>query len=297
MADDADLHAFGDDRLCVTVAAQGAELQAITDARFGELLWDGGPAWPRRSPVLFPIVGRLNGDALRVEGRSYRIGQHGFARDRRFAWVDRAAAGCRLVLEDDAQTRAAYPFAFRLEVDYRVAGGGLTVAYRLTNPGLEVLPASLGAHPAFRWPLADGVAPDAHRIVFAEPEREPIRRLSGGLLDPNPRPTPIDGRTLALHRGLFAEDAIILDRVRSRALRYEAPGAVALEIAWDGFQELGLWTKPDSGDFLCIEPWRGFADPVGFAGELSDKPGVMHVAPGETRELSWSVRAVGDTLT
>ena len=288
----ADRHGFGDDRLRVEVAAHGAELQSVRDARRGELLWDGGPAWPRRAPVLFPIVGRLNGDALRVDGRAYPMGQHGFARDRAFAWTDRADDGCRLRLEDDAASRAAFPFGFRLEVAYRVEAGALHVGYRLEAPADAPLTASLGAHPAFRWPLTDGVAPEAHRIVFAEDEPEPVRRLAGGLVALEPRPTPIEGRALALSRALFVEDALILDRPRSRRLRYEAPEAFALEFAWDGFRQLGLWSKPDAGDFLCIEPWRGLADPAGFTGELADKPGVMRLASGEAVELGWSVRVV-----
>ena len=36
-------------------------------------------------PLLFPIVGRLANDELRHRGKTYRMTQHGFARDNRFA--------------------------------------------------------------------------------------------------------------------------------------------------------------------------------------------------------------------
>ncbi len=293
MADDT-RHAFGDDGLRVEVAAYGAELQSLVDPRFGELMWGRGPEWARSSPVLFPIVGRLNGDALRVGGQTYPLGKHGFARNLPFQWLERGASGCRLELHDSAETREAYPFPFRLELAYAVAEGALTVRYRLENTGNDVMPASLGAHPAFRWPLTPGVAADAHRIAFERDEPDPIRRLNDGLIDAQPRETPVRSRTLVLERGLFAEDAVILDRLHSRSLRYVAPGALALEIAWEGFSELGIWTKADAGDFLCIEPWKGFADPVGYAGEFADKPGVFHLQPGETREFAWSVRPVAE---
>ena len=283
-------HTFGDGALRVVVAARGAELQSLHDVRFGELLWQAGPAWPRRSPVLFPIVGRLAGDALRAHGVEHAMSQHGFARDATFRWLARDETGCRLELEDDAATRVAYPWRFRLEIAYAAADGALHATYRLSNPGEATLPACLGAHPGFRWPLADGEPREAHRLEFAADEPAPVRRLAGGLLDPRPRPTPIQDRVLPLSRALFAEDALILDRPASRSLRYVAPGALALEIAWEGFTELGLWTKPDAGDFLCIEPWRGHADPVGFTGAFADKPGVMHLAPGEAVDLAWSVR-------
>ena len=285
-----DVYAFGDGALNVAVAAHGAELQSLHDLRFGELLWQAGAAWPRHAPVLFPIVGRLAGDVLRTGGAQHRMTQHGFARDSTFRWLERGAAGCRLVLEDDAATRAAFPWPFRLEIAYAVADGALHVDHRLSNPGAATLPAALGAHPALRWPLVDGAPPEAHRLEFAADEPAPVRRLAGGLLDPQPRPTPIHDRVLPLSRALFADDALILDHLASRSVRYVAPGALALEIAWEGFDTLGLWTRPDAGDFLCIEPWRGHADPAGFTGAFADKPGLMHLAPGEVRSLAWSVR-------
>ena len=189
--DSHDLQAAG---LSAVIRAEGAEPCSLRDRAGRELLWQAEPAWPRHAPVLFPIVGRLAGDRLRHAGRSHRMTQHGFARDRRFAWEARSAGACRLSLGEDAETRAAYPFAFRLEVSYALAADGLTVTYAVTNPGAEVLPASIGAHPAFRWPLVPGLPKEAHRLEFAEAEPAPVRRLSGGLLDPGEEATPIRGR-------------------------------------------------------------------------------------------------------
>jgi galactose mutarotase-like enzyme len=88
---------------------------------------------------------------------------------------------------------------------------------------------------------------------------------------------------------LFADDAVILDGVISRSVRYEGDQGPSLELAWDGFRELGVWSKPDGAPFLCIEPWRGFASPVGFDGAFTDKPGLMHIAPGATETLSYRI--------
>jgi hypothetical protein len=74
-----------------------------------EFVWQAEPAWPRHAPLLFPIVGRLANDELRHRGRTYRMTQHGFARDSRFAWAERGESRCVLVLEDSETTRALYP--------------------------------------------------------------------------------------------------------------------------------------------------------------------------------------------
>ena len=284
-----DRHTINNGSLSATIKADGAELCSLRTADGRELLWQAGPEWPRHAPVLFPIVGRLKDDRLLHGGQSYRMTQHGFARDRRFAWEDSAPTSCRLSLADDAQTRALYPFAFRLELSFELDGNSLTVRHTLTNPGEEVLPASVGAHPAFRWPLADGLPKEAHALVFEKDEPAPIRRVDGGLLSPTPEPTPIQGRRLPLSEGLFAADAVILDQPASRSVRFEAPGAPSITVSWDGFTELGIWSKPGGAPFLCIEPWRGHASPAGFDGPFLDKPGLMQLAPGDMRELSYRV--------
>ncbi len=275
--------------IAATINTLGAELCSLTDAQGREFLWQAGPVWPRHAPVLFPIVGRLAGDALRLDGRRYTLGQHGFARDRPFGLAERNATVCRFVLTDDPATRAEFPFAFRLEITFAVAGDTLTVGYGLDNPAGSMLHASFGAHPAFRWPLREGIAKDAHVLEFALPEPAPIRRLEGGLLRPERFPSPITGSVLRLDPTLFAADAIILDALASPAVQFRAPGGPSIEVIWRGFHYLGIWNKP-GGDFLCIEPWCGHADPVGFAGDFTDKPGLLHIPPGGRAEAELSVR-------
>jgi galactose mutarotase-like enzyme len=277
------------DGISAVITGQGAELVSLQDAQGFEYLWQAGPAWRRHSPVLFPIVGRLKGDQLRHGGQTYPMTQHGFARDKPFTWTERGPRSCRLVLTDDADTRAHYPFAFRLDVTYTLDRQQLGVALEVTNTGDEPLPASIGAHPAFNWPLLPELPKEAYRLTFADNEPAPIRRLKDGLLLPAPRPTPIEGRTLALSERLFDDDAVILDRPASTSVRYAADRGPAIEMSWQGAEELGIWSKPGGAPFLCLEPWHGIASPVDFDGEFSDKPGVMLIEPGAKRSLSYRV--------
>lgn len=280
------LHGNG---ISATIVGQGAELVSLRDAEGTELLWQAGPAWGRHSPVLFPIVGRLKGDQLRHRGQSYPMTQHGFARDKPFAWAERAPRSCTLVLTDDADTRTHYPFAFRLAVTYRLDRRQLGVTFDITNTGDEPLPASIGAHPAFNWPLLPDLAKTDYRLTFADDERAPIRRLKDGLLLATPQPTPVEGKILALSERLFDDDAVILDRPAGSSVRYAADRGPAIEMSWQGFRELGIWSKPGGAPFLCIEPWHGIASPVDFDGEFTNKPGVMLIAPAAKRVLSYQI--------
>ncbi len=287
-----ELHTIQDGGLSATISTDGAELHSIRTAGGRELLWQAGPDWPRHAPVLFPIVGRLAGDRLLHDGAATRMTQHGFARDRAFTFIERDRSECRLVLEDDEQSRAIYPFGFRLEIAYGIDGSTLTVSYHLANPGHDVLPASLGAHPAFAWPLEPGLAADAHEILFDSEEPAPIRRVTGGLLRPDVEPSPVRGRRLELTPSLFTDDAVILDEPVSRGLRYGIPDGPALRIGWTNFSQLGIWSKPvgdGTAPFLCIEPWNGLASPQDFEGEFMDKPHLMMIPPGGSIGAAWTV--------
>ena len=277
------------DGISATIVGQGAELVSLRDAHGTELLWQAGPAWRRHSPVLFPIVGRLKGDQLRHGGMTYPMTQHGFARDRRFAWMEQGASSCTLVLTDDAETRAHYPFAFRLAVRYSLGPRQLGVVFEITNTGDETLPASIGAHPAFNWPLLPELPKEAYRLTFADSEPAPVRRLKDGLLLPTPQPTPIKDKALALSERLFDDDAVILDRPASTSVRYAADRGPSVEMSWQGFNELGIWSKPGGAPFLCIEPWHGIASPIDFDGEFAEKPGVMLIEPSSKRKLSYQI--------
>lgn len=275
--------------LSATVDTQGAELQSMKHRNGIELLWQADPkVWARHAPHLFPIVGRLRDDGYRYRGQRYQMKQHGFARDSAFEIVEHTKSRCTLRLRDSAETRGRYPFAFELRITHALEGASLNVIYSLSNTADEELFASLGAHPAFNWPLLPGNARSAHAISFPMPENAPVRRLHGGLMSDILFDTPVKDRTLHLRDELFDDDVIIFDRLASRSLLYGAPGGLQLHIDFADFPHLGLWTKPGAG-FICIEPWQGHACPADFDGEFARQPGVVRLAPHAERVWSYSI--------
>jgi galactose mutarotase-like enzyme len=281
------------DLLRASVTTTGGELCRLQTATGLDLLWDGDPAvWGRHAPNLFPIVGALKGDQLRHKGRAYPLGRHGFARDREWALKRLTAHSCTLRLVDDEASRAQYPFPFELCVTYRIEDNTLRVQYDVHNPGESPLYASLGAHPAFRWPIQPGIPRGAHRMVFEKAETAFLPVVDGkGLLGAGNQPSPLRNRELNLKDEYFLEDALIFNPVESRYLRYSAPGTPVIEVSWDNFPQLGIWTKPGAG-FVCVEPWRGYASPSAFDGEFSEKPGIFQVGAGATTSSAYMVRVL-----
>lgn len=276
------------DALTVTINELGAELSSLRDSSGRELLWRGGTVWARHAPVLFPIVGRVPEDRLRVDGQDYEMTQHGFARDLAFTVGQADDSDVTFTLVDNEATREQFPFPFLLELHYSLRDTTLLVRHRLVNTGTTTLHASLGAHPGFAWPLPGAASRAGHTIEFERNEPAPIRRLEGGLLLPEVVPTPIRDRTLDLADSLFVDDALIFDHIESRVVRYTAPGAPAIVLSFPDFPILGVWSK-SPGEFVCIEPWLGMTAPIGFSGDFAEKPGQLSLLPGKSRELLYSI--------
>jgi galactose mutarotase-like enzyme len=279
------------EHLSADIDRLGAQLVALRDSAGRDLQWSGDPTvWKGKAPILFPIVGAVADNRYRVDGASYALTRHGFARDRLFSLVEATASSALLRLGWDEQSLAIYPFRFELDIRFSLEGSTLAVQASVKNLEADAsLPASFGFHPALRWPLPYGEKRAEHVITFEVEEPAPIRRLNAqGLVRPETFATPVDGKTLRLRDDLFQADAIIFDRLTSRSLRYGAATGPQIEIQFPDTPYLGIWGKPGA-DFICIEPWHGIADPQNFAGDFRAKPGVFLVPPGQTRNCLMSI--------
>lgn len=282
---------IGSADLSAEISALGAELVALDTADGRSLLWHGDPAWwPGRSPLLFPIVGRVPDDEILVEGRRYPLKQHGFARTSEFACTAAEASRCSFRLTASAATLAAYPFAFTLDVHYEIQGPTLRARAEVTNnESRRAMPFSFGFHPAFRWPLPPSSQRDEHDLTFSHAETAPIARPLDGLLAPERQPNPVgEARVLRLHDALFEDGALIFDTLASDSIMYRNADGSSVAISFIGLPHLGIWTKP-SAPFICVEPWHGFAAPSGFDGELAAKPGMIALAAGASHSFQMQI--------
>jgi galactose mutarotase-like enzyme len=288
--DQSDWITIGSTGLSATIVPLGAQLSSLRDADGRQLQWQGNPAvWAGRAPILFPIVGMLVGGQYRTDGQTFALPRHGFARVRRFAVTEAGSASATFRLTADAQTLAVYPFRFALDVCFAVQDRTLSVSSWIRNCGERDMPASLGYHPAFAWPLPYGQDRATHFIEFEADEPAPMRVLdSNGLLRPQRLASAVQNRRLALRDELFSADALIFDQIVSRRVTYGGEVGPRIAISFPGIPYLGVWTKPGA-NFICIEPWQGVTDPEGFNGELQDKPGALVIPPGKAVAVAMEI--------
>lgn len=274
--------------LAVEISSLGAELQSLKSADGRDWLWNGDAAWwTGRSPILFPIVGKAPGDMLAINGTTYPMAQHGIARRREFELVEHTENACRHDLVSTEETRAAYPFDFRLSLQHRLEGKTLTVTATVENTGETLLPFGIGFHPAFLWPLpgADG---KPHEVILDNRAEPGVIQLEGGLIGKTLPTSPFKTGRLALEHSLFDNDALIFPEGAGTGLTFAAEDGPSLHFTFENLPIVALWQKPGA-PFLCIEPWHGMAAHAGGTAELVERPYTVALAPGDEMRFSFTV--------
>lgn len=276
----------------VEIAAAGAELMSVYDLkRDQELLWNGDPAyWKRRSPILFPNVGKTYANVMRIGGKAYPTSQHGFARDMDFTLESSDETSACFLLTSNAETLARYPYPFELRIRYELKGGSLIVTWLVTNPGEEEMAFTIGGHPAFCFDPGECKTDYCLRFPHLEQLEYLLLDPASGTARPDVKELlPLKDGVLPLTDDLFSNDALILDDSQVEEVWLcRKDGTPRVGMKCPGFPNYGVWSVQGAG-FVCLEPWAGRCDNCGFEAELSSKPNVNLLAPGETFEKSYTI--------
>lgn len=272
--------------LQIEINTHGAELVSLK-ASGREHLWNGDAAyWKRHSPVLFPIVGSVWNGHYRYAGQEYALSQHGFARDMDFQLISRTDDSALFELNSSDETLKKYPFAFCLRIAYEIVGDRtVAVRWEVENPSAtETMLFSIGAHPAFLlrpdvYEPIDGQMPHGGYFRLAK-GGTPINQIlrshfgNGGCLTGETETVGLseDG-LLEIKADSFARDAIVAEREQVDEVTLLSADKKPLIRLRFAAPLVGLWAPRTSeyAPFVCIEPWYGRADRVGFDGDFADK--------------------------
>lgn len=283
--------------ISISVKEHGAELSSIR-CNDKEYLWQADPAfWKRHSPVLFPIVGSVWNGEYRVDGNTFALGQHGFARDMDFELLSETDDAVFYVLESNEDTLKKFPFAFRLEIGYKIYGKNIDVIWRVINPSTQELPFQIGAHPAFYWPKSDEetLKTTTSRGYFRfDSSKDLVKSVitEKGCVDPDASAVVklnSDG-TLKLDTSTFDNDALVIERDQIHAVTLMDDDKIPYLTVKFAAPLVGLWSPPHkNAPFVCIEPWYGRCDRVHYTGEYKDKDWIQVLKDGETFESVYTI--------
>ena len=253
-----------------TINTLGAELIQLEKENHNYIWTIDETYWNKTSPILFPIVGRLKNDTYTIEGKTYELPRHGFARNFEFELENQTENTVVLLFTENQETLKHYPFQFELRLKYELIENSLKINYSILNKSQETMPFSIGAHPAF---AIDGLFSD-YTLDFNQSENFISYELEKEQFNNSFKKIPSENGKINLDYALFEKDALVFKHLKSNILTLLRKNQPYISVEFKGFPYLGIWTKPNA-PFLCIEPWCGLADNANHNGNIHEKEGIL----------------------
>ena len=269
------LHYLENDFLKITVDTHGAELSTIFNKKENKnLLWHGDPEfWGRKSPVLFPVVGKYKNGKTTYDGKEYSLGQHGFARDSEFSLVERTESKLSFELTSNEESLTKYPFQFRLVCSFELKNDKIIVGWKVENTDDKTIYFSIGAHPAF-------YCEKSKTVLTMNKENLEYSLVNGdGLYTPEKYDVE---SSFVLHDNIFDKDALIIENsgVTEVSLIDNDKKYLTMKFQAPLF---GIWSPTKkNAPFVCIEPWYGRCDGADFNGDITEREWGNPLSVGET---------------
>ncbi|TAE66132.1 MAG: aldose 1-epimerase family protein, partial [Bacteroidetes bacterium] len=241
---------ISNETLTATINTLGAELISLVKNNKNYIWNIDETYWNKTSPVLFPVVGRLKYDSYSFNGKTYQLPRHGFARNMEFSFDKKSDSQVIFELNETEATKAIYPFTFKLLLAYTLIGNELVMEYFVRNHSDEVLPFSIGAHPAF---AIEGNF-ENYSLQFNKEDLFETHHLENESFNGKSTLLETKNNTIALNYTLFEKDALVFKQLNSNEVTLKNKDKAILKVNYDHFPYLGIWTK-QKAPFLCIEPW------------------------------------------
>ena len=281
------------EQIIIEVNEAGAELNKLYSKKYNlDFLWCGDSKyWGRKSPVLFPIVGRLKDNETYIENEIFKMGQHGFARDSIFKLIDTTNSSVTFSLASKESSMENFPFSYRLNITYELTDNNLAVTWNVINTDDKPIYFSIGAHPAFNVPFFKEDKLEDYYLTYKTKEKinhyifEPPYIKESKVLENLPEAT--------LKPTLFKNDALVYSGVDNVTINSKKSTA-AISLSFKDFPFVGIWSpyykKTDSiAPFLCIEPWYGIADFVNGNKKYKDKLGINKLEIGGDFSATYTI--------
>lgn len=279
------LNTICNDYLEISVKNFGAVLTNITSQKTGfQFLWQGNPdVWNGQSPILFPIIGRLLDDKYSLNGQEYSLIRHGVARHYEFDLFSQKDDELVFVQYANNETIVSYPFDYKLMVSFRLEGNKLIVKHSVKNCGDDNMYFSIGAHPAFNCHMGD-------TVVFDKNETQYCERIDTNSILIEHKDLILDNsNTITLEPHLFDDDALIFSSLESKGVTLnlkEENKQIRMEYDSPFF---AVWAKPNA-PFVCLEPWYGINDSYDKVQDISQKRGIVSLAPHSKFVFEWNAQ-------
>jgi aldose 1-epimerase len=291
----------------VSVAPDFGNIAYSMTVRGAEIFYKPAPdleAWRAKLgmggvPLLSPWANRVDAEYFYANGKKYAFNPglgnlrydghhlpiHGlltFSDQWKVVRSDSSSVTSRLEPWREPDVMAQFPFAYALEMTYRLRGGELEVATTVENLSRDPMPLSLGYHPYFQ--LTDS-ARDEWKVTLAATESVVLSDL---LVPTGERravsyenPYPLAGHVLDdVFTGLTGAEFAVEGKKQKIGVRFGPKYPVAVVYA------------PKGASFICFEPMASLTNAFNMTHAGKDA-GLQMVAAGGDWSESFFVRAEG----
>ena len=253
------------------ISSLGAQLLSFNNGKT-EYMWQADEnVWNFTAPVLFPICGRPHNGVIVYDGKEYEIAQHGFARFKEFEIEEQTATKVCFLLVSDNETRVGYPFDFEFRVIFELVENKLNITYSVKNTTDGKMYFSFGGHEGFATP--EGV--EEYDIKFENDTALTRLMLTDGFIDGRVEELTLENNIMELKYSEFDKCTYIFRNINSESVVLKHKnGSRALRVGFPGHEALAIWTLPVR-NYICIEPWCGISESESFAGDITEKDGIV----------------------
>ena len=284
---------------CANVSSKGGEMISFIHGEL-EYIWRGVPEyWAGQAPVLFPTVGALKNNKTEINGITYQMKKHGFARQCDFELIKLTKDSASFSLKSNVETKSSYPFDFELRINHTVFIDGFKTEYQVINMDKEEILFGIGGHTGLNCPLYKDTQFTDYSIEFEQVENGPFyySRLEdcGGVIHREDRIATLEHKKdLKLDYSLFDRDVIIIDNLKSGSVKLiNNKNNRGFKFNMKGFNSLGIWTPPfKKAPFICIEPWTVTPDFSDNSGKFGEKPNITRLSPNDVFSVFYEMKTI-----
>jgi galactose mutarotase-like enzyme len=245
--------------ILIELVLNGEEVLYLNEETFADLSQNirGG------NPVLFPISGAITNNQYEIEGETFNLKQHGFARNMPWDVEGMDDSSVTLSLQDTDETFEVYPYEFLINFTYVLEDGKMLIHQQYENHSNSTMPFYAGFHPYFIG---------SHKeMTYTIPSK---KFLNTSTFEFHEQDKPLETIELEPSMAFYelAEQKVAFGQTDKK---------VILTFSKE-FPVVVVWSStPDK--YVCVEPWM--AGPNAF--NTDEK--VVELAPGKMEIATFTI--------
>ncbi|MBT3877639.1 MAG: hypothetical protein HON76_13370 [Candidatus Scalindua sp.] len=244
---------ISNNEIAVVLDSHGAKALSLEHTGSKVLYYDPHDISHSGMPLCFPNFGPLENGELIANGKHFKMGQHGFIRDRDFEIKHKSADSITYALKSDAASLAVFPFEFEFTVKYSIIRNGITMKLIMENNSQEIMTIAPGVHPYF--------AVDNPMEIFLNTKAEIGNNNSDGYREMELEESGVFRVTSDNKDGLKTVHVqgtpdmhLINHGLKKTNVTIGSTRTIEIISDPEVFNRMAVWRKATDSKFICVEP-------------------------------------------